>query len=1047
VARDRPTDNPAPAERIREPYNRLTDRRALGSRAPALWCGALSVLLVTLRASAGGEIQMPTWDPKQPIVVSSVRALRWQEGVHEVLLLDGGLEIRQGTGHVQADRGILWVERASVFDATPNRVIAYLEGVSLCHTVADEEGKGESRSAVRLTAKDWLGRLVSDVAVEYRCRIVEHEPVPRPPLYQRAMVRRDPSKDKDVQLAQFVQTIPGVIAVPQPPLLPAANVPRSIRILPRSNVRIQVSSFPSPDGRERITVIDSGVNIIISGVPTLGTIDIATDRLVIWSSAEVEQLGLSGESVQAGEQPLEFYMEGNIVFRQADRVIYANSMYYDVNRETGVVLDAELLTSVPDYEGVLRLKAALLRQIDRHRFQAHRAAVTSSRLGIPRYWFQTEDLYFEDQQFSLVDPLGGGEGVDPVSGEPLIGHQRLARSRNNSIYVAGVPVFYWPVLNTDFTEPTLYVSQVRFGNDRIFGTQVGADFDMQQLLGISDRFPASTWAGSIDYLSERGVGLGTSVTYQSDQFFGIPGPTWGVFDAWGLPQDQGLDDLGQDRLDIPPETANRGRVLWQHRQYLLNGWQVTGEFGAITDRNFLENYYEREWDEWKDQTTDIEFKRLIESMSWNLFAQVRLNSFFTETERYPQLDHFVLGQSWLEDRLTWYGRSLVSYARMLVASEPEDPQDAGNWNPLPWEANVEGLRVGARHELDLPLELGAVKVVPYVLGELMHWGETLVDDDVTRAHGQAGLRASLPMWRVDPTVRSQLLNLSGLAHKVVFETELLWADANYDLDDLPLYDELNDNSTEHFLRRFVDSTFGGMPDVDDTVPERFDERFYAARTGMQSWVTAKSLEVAEDLALVRLEANQRWQTKRGPPHAQRVVDWMTFDTEATFFPDPDRDNFGASIGLINYDWRWHVGDRVTIMSDGFADVFADGMRSVNLGGYISRPERGSAFLGLRSTEGPISVALINAAFNYRMTPKWIATTGAQVDLGNSGNIVQVYELTRVGESFLVSLSANSNRGRDNVGFGFAIQPRFLPLGYRGIVGGVPVLPAGTLGIE
>jgi len=43
--------------------------------------------------------------------------------------------------------------------------------------------------------------------------------------------------------------------------------------------------------------------------------------------------------------------------------------------------------------------------------------------------------------------------------------------------------------------------------------------------------------------------------------------------------------------------------------------------------------------------------------------------------------------------------------------------------------------------------------------------------------GQAGVRASLPIWRVDPSVQSVLWNLNGLAHKVVFSSEFLWADA------------------------------------------------------------------------------------------------------------------------------------------------------------------------------------------------------------------------------------------------------------------------------
>ncbi len=148
--------------------------------------------------------------------------------------------------------------------------------------------------------------------------------------------------------------------------------PRRIRVFPRSNVRWQARWFPSEDGRDRIAVIDSGVNIVIDQVAGFDTVDIATDRLVIWTSAD-QMPDFQGVSTQTGEAPLEFYMEGNIVFRQQDRVIYAERMYYNVREQNGVVLDGELLTPIPGYEGLVRLKADVLRQVDPFRIEGYQA--------------------------------------------------------------------------------------------------------------------------------------------------------------------------------------------------------------------------------------------------------------------------------------------------------------------------------------------------------------------------------------------------------------------------------------------------------------------------------------------------------------------------------------------------------------------------------------------------------------------------------------------------------------------------------------------------
>src|SRR5204862_124772 len=74
-------------------------------------------------------------------------------------------------------------------------------------------------------------------------------------------------------------------------------------------------------------------------------------------------------------------------------------------QESGVVLNAEMLTPVPQYQGLLRLKAEVLQQVNRQRYEAYNAALTSSRIGNPRYWFQTRDVTIDDLQTPVVDPL------------------------------------------------------------------------------------------------------------------------------------------------------------------------------------------------------------------------------------------------------------------------------------------------------------------------------------------------------------------------------------------------------------------------------------------------------------------------------------------------------------------------------------------------------------------------------------------------------------------------------------------------------------------
>jgi len=750
----------------------------------------------------------------------------------------------------------------------------------------------------------------------------------------------------------------------------------------------------------------------------------------------------SFRALAGGEGPLEFYLEGNIIFRQGDRVIYADRMYYNVRQQYGVVLNAEMLTPVPDYQGLLRLKAEVLQQVNRQHFEAYNAALTSSRLGVPRYWFQAQNVSVDDVQTPVVDPFTNQPLVSP-QGDPQVEHQLLATSRNNSIYVGGVPIFFWPVIATDLTEPTYYLTSARFKTDNVFGTGVQLDWDLYQLLGIANKPPNTRWTLSTDYFSLRGPALGTDFQYQGDTLFGLPGPYRGFLDAWGI-YDTGEDNLGRDWRDLQIPDPLRGRVLGRHRQYLPGEFILSAEVGLASDFNFLEQYFEQEWDTLKDQSTAIDLKRLLANNSFEITGEVRPNGFVTDTEWLPRGDHFLLGQPLLFDRLTWHEHTSVGYARLREASPPPDPQQVAVVSPLAWEANIEGLRAATRHELDLPLELGPAKIVPYLLGEAAYWGEDLTGNSLERGYFQTGVKASVPIWRADPTLQSELFNLNGLAHKVTFEGEFLYADASADLTDLPLYDQLDDNATEFTRRQMAVRTFG-QP-VGTFVPLRFDERFFAHRSNLQGYV-ASPTEIADDLLEFRLGVNQRWQTKRGLGGQQRIIDWIVLDVGLALFPESQRDNFGAALGLVDYDFQWHLGDRFAILSDGFYDGFDQGLRQATIGGLMSRPEYGSLYVGFRSTEGPISSNILTGSLSYRMSEKWIATGGASWDFGSAGNIGQNLALTRVGESFLIKVGFNYDASRGNFGVSFGIEPRFLPTSRLGRVGGVQIPPAGALGLE
>jgi hypothetical protein len=1031
----------------------------------------IAIALFCCVVRSRGEIFLPPANTATPITVRADDAARWQQGVYDVWHLRGRCEVAQGSNVARAGEAVLWVARPAENDPTrATLVIAYLEGDQGAPVVM-MHGDGRTN---RQELPQWFGEFRTTANIDWRVPQPKTPATP-PDIYRRGMDRfaqsARASADTAVRPAQFEEIVPA----PASQLPPAGPGIRRVDIIPRGEVGTNFD-MPIVNG-ERVIVFTGGINVVVQGIdanrlelpPELGavdTVDIETDKIVIWTGAGNPFSGTTIE--QSANDPLEFYLEGNIVFRQGDRTVYADRMYYDARRKLGIVLNAELLTPLPmidnyQYQGLVRLKAGVLQQLDESRFVAQQALFTTSRLEEPSYSLQADTVSFVDQQQPIIDPFTGQPAVNPFTNEPEFAHARLARGQNNFLYLGDVPVFYWPSFTTNLEEPTFYIDSLRFRNDRVFGFQTLVDLDVYQLMGAEP--PAGTdWIASVDYLSERGLGLGTTYEYNRDSFLSVPGPVNGWFDTWFI-KDDGEDNLGFGRRNIVPEESFRGRVFWNHRQKLVDGllqdWTVQGQVGYISDRTFMEQYFENEWDNNPDQLTGFRLKRLFDNQALSIEANARINDFFTQTQWLPRVDHYLLGQELVGDTFTWFAHSQAAYANIGVASTPTNMTLEEQFSLFPWEIDDLGNRIegngerfATRQELDLPIDLSPFKVVPFVLGEAAHWGADRNGDDIQRLYFNTGLRASIPFWAVNPEIRDPLFNLNGLAHKVVFEVEASYADANRNYEEFPLYDEIDDDSIEDFRRRLFFSPFGGAlagtfynPLPIPTIDPKFDPRFYLIRTGNQRWVTSHTTELVEDLALVRMGMRHRLQTKRGGPATQHIVDWLTLDTNITYFPDADRDNFGYDLGLADYDLRWHLGDRFSIVSDGAADFFGDALRTAAIGMVINRPARGNAYFGYRSIHGPFTSDVLLANFNYRFGPKWIGAVGTSVDLGEAGNINSSVNFSRIGESLIMTLGANYDQSKDNVGFAFLLEPRFLPRNSVTRRTGIDIPPAGAFGLE
>ncbi|MGL5096390.1 MAG: hypothetical protein ACRDD1_12425, partial [Planctomycetia bacterium] len=529
-------------------------------------------------------------------------------------------------------------------------------------------------------------------------------------------------------------------------------------------------------------------------------------------------------------------------------------------------------------------------------------------------------------------PFTGGEVIDPDTGKPLVKTRHFATGYSNFLRLENVPVFYAPYLRADVEDPLGPLEAIQVGNSRNLGTFGSVTLDVWQLLRL-DYLPAaenSDWLLDLGYYSDRGFGGGTRYQYLGTEFLGLPGRNYGSGLIWGI-NDHGMDQLGAGRFDLTPPREERGRFTMQHRQELSEHWSLIAEVSYLSDMNFLESFFEAEYDYGKDQETLLYAKYVNEHRAFTALVQPRVNHFLPQNAMYPRLDGYILGAPLLQDRLTYFSHSSLLYTQIRP---PEAFPLQGSVNPFTGvqtvmpDARVDTGRFDSRHEVDLPFNLGPVRVVPFLVGQFTGYSNGLNEEDaISRFYGATGARVAMPFWRTFPSVQSDLFYLNGLAHKVTVGADYLLAESDEDFRNLPQVDQVDDDTSELVRRQNYIRQFGGF------TPITLDPRFYA----LQRNVTFIP-DILDDMNNLRVYLDQRLQTKRGPVDAPYIVDWMILDAGFSVFPDADRDNFGDQFGIFDAEYQWRLGDRTILSAN---TVYRPSDENITLSGslLITRPPR------------------------------------------------------------------------------------------------------------
>lgn len=877
--------------------------------------------------------------------------------------------------------------------------------------------------------------------------------------------------------------IPDTPAVP-PPLLPGARdvqlpngsrvpLPGSarqlIRFAPRYD-KINADIKLLPNDTQQLTFVGGLIVNVTYEKPGVSVeeMEFAADAgvVVIRGSGGANVLSGGVDTGAAGADgtrvDADLYLTGNVVIRakaeagagtkgpmkSLTNTLRADQVFYDVRENKCVALSADLELATEGVKDTVHLFGKEVQRLGDNEWRVLDAEAFASKLpSDPALVLSAQEMTFTKRRV-IRRNIFGIPYRDAKTGEQEIGSEQILTGNGVVGEYSGVPFFYSPVLRTDASDPLGPLTGIGVGNDRIFGVQLYTTWDLYKLLAVRPP-PGHRWRLHLDYLGDRGPGVGNDYFYQNARggLFGGSTPPQGDDDysrgllTWDGPNrgevrsyamsDGGIDTLGGFRGPRPDNPGVRGRGQWFHDQDLLNApgrWlRAQGQFAYLSDRDFREQFYKNEFDTGRNLESYAYLNGATGNLGGSLLAQGNtFRPWVTEAQSLPRVDGYLLGESFFDGRVNYSARGSAGYYRLSPATKAPLPvagTDLSRYDLGRFDVN---------QELSAPLDVGPIRLTPYGVFDAAYYTRDNTGDDRARLYGGGGLRAAITYSQLFSDVDSELFNLKGLYHKGQYGLNYFYGRSNTDYSRLPQIDRLDDDAIDvgrRFIRPLQPLLVPGADGVALATSPLFDPQRLAIRRLLQN-----KIDTLDDLHVVQVENHQRLQTKRGFPGSEHTVDWFTLDTSVSLYPEKARDNFDKALAFSEYAALWNVGDRTSLSSSGWFDPFDTGARFFSLGTNFNRPDGTNFFFGYRHID-PIRSRAVTVAASYQLSRRYSTTVASTYDFGIQSALSNTLMLNRVGSDVTVSVGLTYNAIVNNFGIQFTVIPNIANLLGNSLGGG------------
>jgi len=857
---------------------------------------------------------------------------------------------------------VVWIREHRLGQQVRRDIEVYIEGdASRPARVVEPDGT---------TTKDRLLLVVLRQQGSLRARVGRHSdrPVETLPLYRRATATRKGLQPTTQTAAPAPgQERPARVTRPRP------RLPQPVTYRADSTTSKLMPDPRDPETQIRVTIVKGNVYLSHGSPDSDLFLEIRSDAAVLYTDPKQEPK-LGAAAVVAA------YLEGDVILRRGERTVEANRLFYDFRNGRAIIIQPVFRTiqqqrDIPVYiraKEARQLAARPAPQVGRvagYRWKFREAIVTTSDFHTPEYHIGARRVYFED--------------TTPYDDKGVALAERGWRTKlvNTTFNLRSIPLLWLPYVVGDAEEGHTALRKMQVGKSGRLGWGGESEWFLFRLLGLPR---PEGFKGRLEAdWHERGVLLGPKLSYSRETYSGYAL-------AYGVLDNQREDDFGTERDNIQAR-RQRGRLLWRHKQFLPRDWQLQLEASYLCDENFLEEFFPGEFWTGKEQETLLYAKKQRDNWAITGLVKWQINDFardnarlhrlwLAQTEALPDLAGYLVGQSLWRDRLTWYSEGHIGVVRF------RPPELRGPAKLFALRSSRSVARVDVREEIDLPLAVGPVKLLPYVAGRATYWEDSPRDQGLVRPWGQAGVNATMHIWRIYNQVKSRLWDLNRIKHVITPYGSLFWSCT-------PVQ--------PHRPHPF-------SPGIEQNV-----RRLGGGAVGVR----------------------QLWQTKRGPEGNQHTADWLRVNAYACFFDGADidlpgdgryfpyRPEYSLARNALNGDVTWHISDATTFLADANYDTDSGDLARANAGLAVSRDPRLKYYGGVRYIKD-IDSSVGTFGLDYQINPKYTVSVFEQYDFDLAGgtNLGTTVTLIRKFPRIFTAITFVYDRSQNDVGVVFSIWP-------------------------